>query len=128
MGIEWVFVNWFCPHKFSLLPPIMYHTYFYLAPPSEYMVTVKGAPEVLQSRFTTLPENYESSYLTFARKGARVLALGYKEMGKLSHQDVRDMKREEAETDLTFAGFLIVSCPLKLHSKKAIKVSVLAHL
>lgn len=87
----------------------------------EYMVTVKGAPEVLQSRFSSIPDDYESSYLNFARKGARVLALGYRDIGKLTHQQVRDMTRDEAETDLTFAGFLIVSCPLKLHSKKAIK-------
>lgn len=55
---------------------------------AEYMVTVKGAPEVLQSRFSSIPDDYESSYLNFARKGARVLALGYRDIGKMTHQQV----------------------------------------
>lgn len=36
-------------------------------------------------------------------------------------QSAREIKREDVENNLTFAGFLIISCPLKTDSKSAIK-------
>ncbi|CAH1117439.1 unnamed protein product [Phaedon cochleariae] len=86
-----------------------------------YLCTAKGAPEVLKSMFAQTPEKYDEVYLELSRRGARVLALGYKEMGKLSTQELRDATREEAEKDLKFAGFVIISCPLKADSKSVIK-------
>lgn len=61
------------------------------------------------------------TYLEFSRRGARVLALAYKEFGVLDSQAAREIKREHVESDLTFAGFLIISCPLKSDSKSVIK-------
>lgn len=61
------------------------------------------------------------TYLEFSRRGARVLALAYKEFGTLDAQAAREIKREDVEVDLIFAGFLIISCPLKTDSKTAIK-------
>lgn len=50
-----------------------------------------------------------------------MLALAYKEFGKLDAQACRDLKREDVECDLVFAGFLIISCPMKPDSKSVIK-------
>lgn len=61
------------------------------------------------------------TYLELSRRGARVLALAYKEFGTLDAQASREIKREDVEKDLIFAGFLIISCPLKPESKNAIK-------
>lgn len=61
------------------------------------------------------------TYLEFSRRGARVLALAYKEFGTLDAQAAREIKREDVEKDLEFAGFVIISCPLKSDSKSAIK-------
>jgi cation-transporting ATPase 13A1 len=92
----------------------------------------------------SLPDNYDDIYLHYAREGSRVLCLGYKELGVLSHQQVRklfvsgtadtfcfqnfsfrfklrDKNRDEIERDLEFGGFLIISCPLKPDSKSIIK-------
>lgn len=49
------------------------------------------------------------------------MALAHKEFGTLSSQAAREIKREDVERDLDFAGFLIISCPLKTDSKSAIK-------
>lgn len=49
------------------------------------------------------------------------MALAYKEFGTLDAQAAREIKREDVEKDLEFAGFLIISCPLKSDSKSAIK-------
>ncbi|XP_068228733.1 endoplasmic reticulum transmembrane helix translocase [Palaemon carinicauda] len=86
-----------------------------------YLATVKGAPETLRPMFSSLPPNYDSTYLELSRRGARVLALGRKALGKLSHAEVRETSREKLECNLTFAGFIIISCPLKRDSKEVIK-------
>lgn len=59
--------------------------------------------------------------MEYSRRGARVLALAYKEFGTLDAQAAREIKREDVEKDLEFAGFVIISCPLKSDSKSAIK-------
>ncbi|KAH8319179.1 hypothetical protein KR067_012913 [Drosophila pandora] len=96
----------------------------YLIPYSNevrHIGAVKGAPEVIQKMLTVVPADYEKVYLEYARRGARVLALGIKEFGSLSAQRVRELKRDEVECDLTFAGFVIISCPMKPDSKAVIK-------
>nr|MBE5724992.1 putative cation-transporting ATPase 13A1 [Cucujiformia] len=86
-----------------------------------YISTVKGAPETLRSNFKIVPEKYDEVYLELSRRGARVLALGIKELGKMLSQELRDITRDEAEKDLDFVGFVIISCPLKTDSKSVIK-------
>ena len=53
-----------------------------------HLITVKGAPEVLQDMFRSVPEGYETMYTKLTRQGARVLALGYRQMGSLSQREV----------------------------------------
>ncbi|KYQ50837.1 putative cation-transporting ATPase 13A1 [Trachymyrmex zeteki] len=87
-----------------------------------YMATVKGAPETLKNMLSSVPENYDSIYLSLSRRGARVLALGYRKLtGSFSSQELRELTREKLENNLTFAGFVIISCPLKSDSKTVIK-------
>ncbi|XP_074026717.1 endoplasmic reticulum transmembrane helix translocase [Leptinotarsa decemlineata] len=86
-----------------------------------YVSTVKGAPEILKSMFIETPKKYDEVYLDLSRRGARVLALGYRDIGKLSSQELRDLTREDVEKDLKFVGFMIISCPLKVDSKSVIE-------
>jgi manganese-transporting P-type ATPase len=88
---------------------------------TNYIGCTKGAPEILMKMLKTIPPGYEETYLEYSRRGARVLALGIKDFGKLEHQVVREMKREAIECDLTFVGFVIISCPLKPDSKAVVK-------
>lgn len=81
---------------------------------------VKGAPETLMNFLEIVPENYERVYKTFARRGARIIAMAYKTMKVSSNDAIRSLKREEVECDLTFAGFLVFECPLKPDSKDVI--------
>lgn len=81
---------------------------------------VKGAPEVVMQFLSSVPEHYEYTYKTFARRGARIIAMAYRQMQALDVETVRSLKREDVEHGLTFAGFLVFECPLKPDSKEVI--------
>ncbi|GBL77976.1 Manganese-transporting ATPase 13A1 [Araneus ventricosus] len=88
---------------------------------TSYIASVKGAPEILKTMFEEVPSDYDETYTEMSRRGARVLALGRRELGILSHQEVRALTRDDIEKKLTFAGFVVISCPLKADSKAVIK-------
>ena len=79
-------------------------------------VGVKGAPETIRTMLTRTPPNYEETFKHFTRNGGRVLALGYRYLSadsELGQTKINNLKREDVEADLTFAGFLVLQCPLK---------------
>lgn len=86
---------------------------------------VKGAPETIQKMLTVVPKDYEETYKYFTRKGSRVLALAYKQLThdtELGASKINDLKREKVESDLTFAGFLVLHCPLKDDAKQSVQM------
>ena len=88
-------------------------------------VGVKGAPETIQNMLTKVPPNYEQTYKHFTRNGGRVLALGYRYLStdsELGQKRINDLVREDVEANLTFAGFLVLQCPLKDDAMKAVRM------
>ncbi|KAF7861688.1 uncharacterized protein EAF02_010642 [Botrytis sinoallii] len=88
-------------------------------------VGVKGAPETIMRMLVKVPADYEETYKYFTRKGSRVLALAYKYLStesELGSGKINDLKREEVESELHFAGFLVLHCPLKDDAKKAVQM------
>ncbi|EMC96368.1 hypothetical protein BAUCODRAFT_33696 [Baudoinia panamericana UAMH 10762] len=88
-------------------------------------VGAKGAPETIRKYLVDVPPKYEETYKYFSRNGARVLALAYKFMkqgDELKQGRINDLKREEVECDLHFAGFLVLQCPLKDDAIKAVQM------
>jgi cation-transporting ATPase 13A1 len=88
---------------------------------TKYFVAVKGAPEIVKTMLKHVPDNYESVHLKMSRQGARVLSLAFKQLGELKSSELRSIAREDVESDLEFAGFLIIDCPLKSDSKSIVK-------
>ena len=86
-------------------------------------VAVKGAPETLKTMYPQLPAGYDETYKGFTRRGSRVLALGYKwlDSGDSSAQAINGYTREQIESGLSFAGFLVFHCPLKPDAVQSIK-------
>lgn len=55
------------------------------------------------------------------KDGARVLALAQKNISSVNQSKLQAYKREEAESDLEFCGFIVAECPLKPDSKAIIQ-------
>lgn len=88
-------------------------------------VGVKGAPETIRTMLKDTPPNYEETFKFFTRNGGRVLALAYRYLSKdaeLGQTKINNLKREEVEADLTFAGFLVLQCPLKEDAKLSVRM------
>jgi cation-transporting ATPase 13A1 len=87
------------------------------------LVAVKGAPETIRKMLVNVPDTYEDTFKSFTRTGSRVLAFGYKYLDdKMSESKVSALKRENVESELTFAGFLIFHCPLKPDAIESVKM------
>ncbi|SCV01974.1 LANO_0F14488g1_1 [Lachancea nothofagi CBS 11611] len=85
-------------------------------------VAVKGAPETIRERLTTIPPNYDQIYKHFTRSGSRVLALASKELSNLSSKQIDGLDRKNMEMELEFRGFLVFQCPLKDDATETIKM------
>ncbi|RMZ79892.1 hypothetical protein DV738_g2949, partial [Chaetothyriales sp. CBS 135597] len=88
-------------------------------------VAAKGAPETIRKMLVETPPKYEETFKYFTRNGARVLALAYKYLsteGELGQKRINDLKREEVEAHLHFAGFLVLQTPLKEDAVKAVRM------
>ena len=83
-------------------------------------VAAKGAPETIRTMVVDAPENYEEIYKSFTRAGSRVLALAYKYLD--TNVNVNKVTREEIESKLHFAGFIVFHCPLKNDAIETIKM------
>lgn len=87
---------------------------------TSYQVLSKGAPEVLKKFMKHLPEDYDAQYLKYVKDGARVLALAKKTIPAINQGQLQAYKRDEAESDLSFVGFIVAECPLKEDTAKII--------
>ncbi|KAG1804204.1 hypothetical protein EV424DRAFT_1580805 [Suillus variegatus] len=91
-------------------------------PSGKVLVAVKGAPETIKGMLAEVPEWYDVTYIWYTRRGSRILALGTKEMDVMSTDKINKLSRENAESSLTFAGFLVFHCPLKPDAVETLKM------
>jgi cation-transporting ATPase 13A1 len=83
-------------------------------------VLCKGAPEVVEKFLKNVPAGYRENYIEYVKNGARVLVLAFKDL-KMQADQASKITREEAESDLTFCGFIVSECPLKEDTKAVIE-------
>ncbi|KAF2999283.1 hypothetical protein E8E13_004058 [Curvularia kusanoi] len=78
-------------------------------------IYVKGAPEVMKDicRPESFPTDYEELLAFYTHRGFRVIACATKSIPKLNWLKVQKMKREEAESNLEFIGFIVFENKLK---------------
>lgn len=94
---------------------------------NNFVLFCKGAPEVLVNHLKKVPKNYHNTYYYHMCRGKRVLAVACKtlETGSKTPSEALDRfkktSREEMESDLTFIGFLIFDCDLKVDSKSVLR-------
>ncbi|KAK4983511.1 hypothetical protein LTR50_007185 [Elasticomyces elasticus] len=78
-------------------------------------VYVKGAPECMKDicRSESFPPDYDELLSYYTHRGFRVIGCATKHIFKLNWLKVQKMKREEAESNLDFVGFIIFENKLK---------------
>lgn len=78
-------------------------------------IYVKGAPECMKDicRLQSFPSDYEELLAYYTHRGYRVIACATKHIAKLNWVKVQKMKRDEAESGLSFIGFIIFENKLK---------------
>ncbi|KAF3031926.1 hypothetical protein E8E12_001710 [Didymella heteroderae] len=78
-------------------------------------IYVKGAPEVMKEICNpeSFPTDYEELLAFYTHRGFRVIACATKSIPKLNWLKVQKMKREEAESNLEFVGFIVFENKLK---------------
>ncbi|CAN3376596.1 hypothetical protein DIURU_002655 [Diutina rugosa] len=82
------------------------------------LALVKGAPEVIVEicNSESIPTQFEELLHRYTHTGFRVIALAYKDVSKSQF-----LQREEVESDLTFAGFIVFENKLKPQTKPTLR-------
>ncbi|KAI5969729.1 hypothetical protein CANMA_001191 [Candida margitis] len=95
--------------EFEFLAPLRRMSVICKSDKKKYVFT-KGAPEVMIEICVpeSIPSNYEELLHHYTHLGFRVIACAYK------HVDSCNLERSDAESSLTFAGFIIFENKLKL--------------
>ena len=81
----------------------------------------KGAPEMLEPLLTSVPAGYTAAYRKLMLSGNRVLALATRDASSVPDAEFEAWTRADAESDLVFVGFLVLSTPVKHDSASIIK-------
>ena len=78
-------------------------------------IYVKGAPECMKQicKPESFPQDYEELLSFYTHRGFRVIACATKHIPKFNWVKVQKMQRSEAESELTFCGFIIFENKLK---------------
>ncbi|SZF04185.1 unnamed protein product [Blumeria hordei] len=78
-------------------------------------VYVKGAPECMRDicKPESFPPDYEKLLAYYTHRGYRVIACATKHIAKLNWVKIQKMCRDQAESDLSFVGFIIFENKLK---------------
>ncbi|WWC88708.1 uncharacterized protein L201_003621 [Kwoniella dendrophila CBS 6074] len=93
-------------------------------------VYVKGAPEVMPDicEPSTFPLDYDDMLSYYTRNGFRVIAIAGKSIEGLTWLKAQRMRREVAESDLQFLGFIVFENKLKPNTAPNIHTLRAAHL
>ncbi|ODN81649.1 hypothetical protein L202_02049 [Cryptococcus amylolentus CBS 6039] len=93
-------------------------------------IYVKGAPEVMPDICdpASFPIDYEDMLSYYTRNGYRVIAIAGKSIEGLTWLKAQRMRREAAESDLQFLGFIVFENKLKAGTTPNIHTLRAAHL
>ena len=93
-------------------------------PNNEVVYLVKGSPERIEQlcRQSTIPISLKTTLMQLARKGLRVIAMGYKECSEKA-EVLEKIPQDDLEShgDIIFLGLLFLSSKLKAETKSTIK-------
>lgn len=80
----------------------------------------KGSPEAIGKLLAEKPKDYDETAKLLAKRGYRVIALGYKRLSR--HEDVEDAKDKRAtcEKGIAFAGFIAFTCRVRKDTKRVL--------
>lgn len=97
---------------------------------SSMEIYVKGAPEVMPDICdpSSFPLDYDDMLSYYTRNGFRVIAIAGKSMENLTWLRAQRMRREVAESDLQFLGFIVFENKLKPGTAPNIHTLRAAHL
>ncbi|KAK9462203.1 uncharacterized protein V1516DRAFT_711632 [Lipomyces oligophaga] len=82
-------------------------------------VYVKGAPEVMSSicKPDSFPADYDEVLDSYTHNGYRVIAVATKVLKRMPWHRAQKLKREDVESELEFAGFIVFENKLKPSTK-----------
>ncbi|XP_003476998.2 probable cation-transporting ATPase 13A5 isoform X1 [Cavia porcellus] len=101
-----------------------------LAREGHFHVYMKGAPEMVARfcRSETVPKNFPEVLKSYTIQGFRVIALAQKFLSLKKLSEVEHLAREDAESELSFLGLLIMENRLKKETKPVLKELSEAHI